>query len=76
MPNKCVSKFQLCSICRAHVHEYIEFIRNILREADQLDTHAAHLCATARNLIELFQIIYGNLHNKKAEEIPYLTGRR
>ena len=52
----------------------MEFIRKVLQEADQLDTHAAHLCATARNLIELFQIVYRNLHDKKAEEIPYLTG--
>jgi hypothetical protein len=53
----------------------MKFVREILQEADQLDNYGAHLCATARNMIELLHIIYANLHEKKAQELPYLTGR-
>jgi hypothetical protein len=53
----------------------MKFVREVLQEADQLDKYAAHLCATVRNMIELLHIIYASLHEKKAQELPYLTGR-
>jgi hypothetical protein len=53
----------------------MQFVRTILQEADQLENYAAHLCATARNMMELFHVIYPNLHDKKALEFPYLTGK-
>ncbi len=65
----------MCFFSREHVYEYMKFVREILQEADQLDNYGAHLCATARNMIELLHIIYANLHEKKAQELPYLTGR-
>ncbi|CAF2511882.1 unnamed protein product [Rotaria sp. Silwood2] len=58
-----------------HVYEYMEFIRTVLKEADQLENYGAHLCATVRNMMELFHVIYANLHEKKAQEFPYLTGK-
>lgn len=64
----------LC-LSREHVQEYIDFVRTVLKEADQLDHYAAHLCATARNMIELFHVIYASLHEKKAQELPYLAGK-
>ncbi len=69
-------KIFLSSFWREHVYEYIKFIRTILQEADQLDNYGAHLCATARNMMELFHVIYGSLHEKKAQDLPYLTGNR
>ncbi|CAF3487316.1 unnamed protein product [Adineta steineri] len=56
-----------------HAYEYMQFVRKILEEANQLEKYGAHLCATARNMMELFHIIYANLHEKKAQEFPYLT---
>jgi hypothetical protein len=53
----------------------MKFVRTILQEADQLENYGAHLCATARNMMELFHVIYANLHEKKAQELPYLTGK-
>ncbi len=53
----------------------MKFVRTILQEADQLEKYGAHLCATARNIMELFHVIYANLHEKKAQEFPYLTGK-
>ena len=53
----------------------MQFVRTILQEADQLENYAAHLCATVRNMMELFHVIYPNLHDKKALEFPYLTGK-
>lgn len=61
---------------REHIYEYMQFVRKVLQEADQLDNYAAHLCATARNMMELLHIIYANLHEKKARDFPYLTGRK
>jgi len=61
-------------VFREHVYEYMKFLRQVLQEADQLDNYAAHLCATARNMLELFHIIYPNLHEKKVQDFPYLTG--
>ena len=54
----------------------MELVRTVLQEADQLDQYAAHLCATARNMIELFHVIYPSLHEKEAQESPSLTGKR
>ncbi|CAF1079626.1 unnamed protein product [Rotaria sordida] len=56
-----------------HVYEYMEFIRTVVQEADKLENYGAHLCATARNMMELFHVIYANLHEKSAQEFPYLT---
>jgi hypothetical protein len=53
----------------------MEFVRTILQEADQLENYGAHLCATARNLIELFHVVYVSLHDKQAQEYPYLIGK-
>lgn len=61
---------------RDHVREYMEFVRKVLEEADQLDEYGAHLCATARNMMELFHVIYANLHEKKVQDVPYLTGKQ
>ncbi len=61
--------------CREHVYEYMEFLRQVLQEADQLENYGAHLCATVRNMMELFHVIYANLHEKKAQDFPYLTGK-
>ena len=52
----------------------MQFVRTVLQEADQLDKYGAHLCATARNMMELFHVIYANLHENKAQELSYLTG--
>ena len=57
------------------MYEYMAFVRKILQEADQLESYGAHLCATARNMMELFHVMYANLHEKKAQEFPYLTGK-
>ena len=51
----------------------MELVRTVLQEAEQLDQYAAHLCATARNMIELFHVIYPSLHEKEAQESPRLT---
>ncbi|UJR25729.1 hypothetical protein I4U23_007080 [Adineta vaga] len=56
-----------------HVYNYMAFVRKVLQEADHVDNYGAHLCATARNMMELFHVIYGNLREKKAQEFPYLT---
>ncbi|CAF2030296.1 unnamed protein product [Rotaria magnacalcarata] len=56
-----------------HVYEYMQSIRRVLQEADQLEKYGAHFCAIARNMIELFHVIYANLHEKKAQEFSYLT---
>lgn len=51
----------------------MELVRTVLKEAEQLDQYAAHLCATSRNMIELFHVIYPSLHEKRAHESPHLT---
>jgi hypothetical protein len=58
-----------------HVHQYMTFVRTVLNEAEQANEYAAHLCATSRNMMELFHVIYASLHERKAQEFPYLTGK-
>ena len=52
----------------------MESVRTVLREADQMEKYGAHLCAVARNMMELFHVIYASIHEKKAQELPYLAG--
>ncbi|CAF0745419.1 unnamed protein product [Didymodactylos carnosus] len=61
------------SIIIEHVYEYVNLIKTVLIEAQSLDQYASHLCATARNIMELFHTIYSNIHIQKALEFPYLT---
>lgn len=52
----------------------MESVRTVLREADQMENYGAHLCAVARNMMELFHVIYASIHQKEAQELPYLAG--
>lgn len=61
---------------REHVYQYVEFVRTVLKEAEQLNHYGAHLCATVRNMMELFHVISGNLHEKKSTRLLYLTGKQ
>lgn len=67
--------FSYSNSFREHAKEYMDFVRTVLKEAEQLDQFAAHLCATARNIVELFHVVYADLHNKKGQEVPYFTGK-
>ena len=71
-----VDKVRMRVFCfsREHVHEYMESVRTVLREADQMENYGAHLCAVARNMMELFHVIYASIHEKEAQELPYLAG--
>lgn len=60
---------------REHVYEYMQFLRNVLEEADKLENYGAHICSTARNMLELFHVIYPTLHEQQANEFPYFTGK-
>ena len=64
-----------CFSYRKHAYEYIEFVRTVLQEADQWENYGAHVCTTARNMMELFHIICANLHEKQIQEFPYLVGK-
>lgn len=54
----------------------MKFLRTVLEEVDKLEKYGAHICTTARNMLELFYVLYPSLHEKRATEFPYLTGKK